>query len=121
MSENVYRTILGIVQFDPKDAEAAGKPIRSITIRATGFKEQSVRVFATLWPSHAHVKIEKGDVVIVEGKYTQGKGEKDGAPVTYHNLSVNRIAVLAKVDEGKRVETVNDGADDDAADDDIPF
>lgn len=121
MSEKTYRTVLGIVQFEPRDQEAAGKAVRNVTIRNIGFKEQAVRTYLTLWPSHAGVAVKQGDVVIAEGAYSQGKGEKDGKPVVYHNISVNRIAVLATVDEGTRVETVNDTTDDDASDDDIPF
>lgn len=121
MSEAQYRTVIGIVQFEPREGEAAGKPIRSVTIREVGFKEQAVRVYLTVWPSHSDVEIKQGDVIIAEGKYTRGSGEKDGKSVTYHNISVNRIAVLAAVNAGKQVETVNDGDDDDAGDDDIPF
>lgn len=121
MSET-YRSVFGVVQFDPQDQEAAGKPVRRVVVQNVGFKEQSVRVYLTVWPSHGDVKIEKGDLVFAEGKYSQGKGEKDGKSVTYHNVSVSRIAVLGAVNEGKRVETVNDGDDGDAdGDDDIPF
>jgi hypothetical protein len=120
VSEKQYRTVMGIVQFEPREGEAAGKPIRSVTIRNIGFKEQAVRVYLTVWPSHADVEIKEGDVVLAEGAYTRGSGEKDGKSITYHNISVNRLAVLGAINAGKRVETVND--DDDAGDDDdIPF
>lgn len=78
---------------------------------------------ATLWPSHKHVEVEEGDVVIVEGAYTRNQSVgDDGEKRTYHNLSVNRIAVLAKSDSGTKPETTSSDDDGDAPDDDnIPF
>ena len=115
-----FRTVTGIIQFPPKDGNAGVKPVRNIAVRQTGFKDQGVRVSATLWPSHAHVAVEEGDVVMLDGKYSQNKttGE-DGTTRVFHNLSVTRIAVLGKSDAGTKAETVN--SQDDAADDDIPF
>ena len=111
-----YRTVLGIVQFEPKDGEAAGKPVRNIVVNATGFKEQAVSVNATLWPSHKDVEVAENDVVIIEGRYNRNpKGDK-----VYHNLSVARIAVLGKADEGERPD-VDENDTDGPADDEIPF
>lgn len=119
MAEKVYRTVIGVVQFDPQDGEAAGKSIRNIVLRQVGFKEQSVNVYVTVWPSHEDMEIERGDVLIVEGPYNQGKGKtKDGSPRVYHNISATRIAKLGAAVEGKRPETESD---DDVSDDDIPF
>jgi len=121
MSEKVYRTVMGIVQFDPKEGEAAGKPVRNIVIRQVGFKEQSVNVYVTVWPSHADVEIAKNDVLIVEGTFNQGKGQaQDGSPRVYNNISATRIAKLGSATEGKRPE-VEGSADDDVEDADIPF
>lgn len=122
MSEKVYRTCIGIVQFDPKEGEAAGKPIRNIVIRQVGFKEQSVNVYVTVWPSHADVEIARNDVLIVEGSFSQGKGEdkNTGAARVYNNISATRIAKLGSASEGKRIE-VEGSSDDDVADEDIPF
>ena len=118
-----YRAVMGIVQFEPREAEANGKDIRNIVIREVGFGEQSVNVSATLWPSHEEVEVNEGDVVLMEGSYTQNKVAKDdGSKRTYHNLSVSKILVLGSADAGVRIETVNDDGDDDTADDDdIPF
>lgn len=119
--KKTYRAIVGAVQFPPQEKEAAGKTVRSVVIGATGFKEQAVRVYVTVWPSHADFEINQGDVLFVEGAYSQGKGtNKDtGASVTYHNISATRIAKLGTAVEGSRpdVET----ADDEVGDDDIPF
>lgn len=121
MAEKQYRTVIGIVQFDPKDGEAAGKPVRNIVIRQAGFKEQSVNVYVTVWPSHEDIEINRGDVLLVEGTYSQGKGQaQDGSPRVYHNISATRIAKLGVAVEGRRPE-VEDGGDDEVADDDIPF
>lgn len=115
-----YRTFIGIVQFDPREGEAGGKKVRNITIRGTGVKEQALRVGATLWPSHGHVKVEKGDAVLIEGKFSRNKGsDSDGNEVVYNNVSVARILVLGATDEGKRADVVNEP--DDADDDDIPY
>lgn len=111
----------GVVQFDPKDGEAGGKSVRNIVVQQAGFGPTAVRVSATLWPSHAHVSVSQGDVVALEGPYTQNKStDQQGNQRTYHNLSVTRIAVLGQVDAGARTETVNTD-DDDIDTDEIPF
>lgn len=115
-----YRTVIGVVQFPPREGEAAGKPVRNIRVNSSGFKEQAVPVSATLWPSHKDFDVAENDVVILEGKYTRSNGEKDGEPVTYHNISVARIAKLGVADAGVRPDTDdNDVAPE--SDDEIPF
>jgi single-stranded DNA-binding protein len=121
LSDN-FRAITGAIQFEPKEGEAGGKPVRNIVVRQTGFKDQNIKISATVWPSHAHVELAEGMVVFLEGKFSQNKGQdKDGNPRTYNNLSVTRLAVLGTVDGGKKVETVNTEDDPQADDDDIPF
>lgn len=104
MAEKKYRTVTGVVQFEPRESETKdGTEIRNITVRQTGFKENAIRVGATLWPSHSHVEVEKGDFVVLEGSYSQNKGENsDGERITYHNLSVSAILNLGQVDFGVR-------------------
>jgi hypothetical protein len=125
LAESQFRTIAGVVQFEPRDGNAGGKEVRNITVRATGVKEQALKVGATLWPSHAHVAVDKGDFVVIEGKFTRNKGtNKDGEEVVYNNMSVTNILVLGTLDAGREVETVNTRDDADfpvADDDDIPF
>lgn len=123
MAEKQYRTVFGIVQFDPKDGEAAGKPIRNVVIRQVGFQQQAVKVYITIWPSHEDVEVARGDILIVEGSYTRGKGtDKDtGEEIVYHNISASKIGKLGSVSDGKRPETTSDDTDDAPADDDIPF
>ena len=122
MAEAQYRTISGVVQFDPREGQAGGKDVRNITVRTTGLKEQSLRVSATLWPSHEHVAVQKGDFVVLEGKFSRNKGNnQNGDEVVYNNLSVTSILNLGTLDPGKEIETTNSAAADETEDDDIPF
>ena len=115
-----WRTLFGVVQFDPVRRDVNGKEVLSVTIRTAGAKEESRSVSCTLWPSHEALfdGVSKGDAVVVEGKFSVGKGtDKDGNPKTYLNLSVARILVLGQTDPGEPVETTDsDGnePDDDA-------
>jgi hypothetical protein len=123
---DIYRTFVGFVAFNPDDGEAAGKDIRSFRFRTVGVRDQAIDVRATLWPSHADVELEKGDAVLVEGKFTVNKAkDKNGDPQTYFNLSVSSILVLGKGERGERVETANasTGSDEVALQlgDDIPY
>ena len=104
MSE--YRTITGFVQFDPTDRDVNGKDVRSVTVKQTGLKDQSQLVSITVWPDHAHVEIEKGDFVAIDGKFSVNKGKDgEGNPKTYFNLSASTILVLGKGDKGTQTET----------------
>lgn len=125
MAESQFRTVSGVVQFEPREGNAGGKEVRNITVRTAGLREQSVKVGATLWPSHAHIAVDKGDFVVLEGKFSQNKGtNQQGDPVTYNNMSVTNILVLGTLDAGRDDEPVNRRDDADfpvADDDDIPF
>lgn len=89
-------------------------------MQSAGFGPTAVRVGATLWPSHGHVNVKKGDVVTMEGSYNQrSTTDEDGNERKFHNLSVTRIYVHGAADEGKKNETVN--TEPEASDDDIPF
>ena len=118
-----YRTFIGIVQWDPRDGEAAGKKVRNATIRAAGVKDQSILVSLTLWPSHANTVIEQGDAVLVEGVFTRSTSTtKDGDSRTYNNLSVSRLLKLGATDVGEREDvSVSADADEDEDEDDIPY
>lgn len=113
-----YRTVTGVVQFDPRPGDIKGKQIRNIAVQQAGFGPHAVRVSATLWPSHKHVKVDKGDVVTLEGTYSQGKGESDGKEITYHNISVLRIKNHGSLDGGR--DDASDDTDELDADD-LPF
>lgn len=124
MADKQYRTFIGIVQWDPREGEAAGKKVRNATIRAAGVKEQSILVSLTLWPSHSGVKIAQGDVVVAEGVFTRSTGEdQQGNSRTYNNLSVSRILKLGAADSGVRDDDEPSASEepDDEPDDDIPY
>lgn len=116
MAEGQYRDIIGVVAFDVDEpSEAAGQKVQKFTVRTIGTREQSQLVGVTLWPSHEAYfgKIEKGDVLSLQGKYAVRNGEKNGEPVKYHNLSVTGIFKLGTLDNGVRVETTDAGTGDD--------
>ncbi len=119
MADSNYRDLTGVVAFDPVERDVNGKTVMNISIRTVGVKEQSQLVSCTLWPSHQALfgKIEKGDILYVQGKYAVKAGEKDGNPVRYHNLSISGITKIGALDFGEKVETTDD-AGDGAADDD---
>ena len=109
------------MKFDPEEKDAAGKAVRSFVIRQAGVKEQALDIRATLWPSHDHVALEKGDAVLVEGKFNVNKAKnREGEPTTYFNLSVSNIINLGPGDRGEREETTNTDAEE-VAEDDIPY
>jgi hypothetical protein len=116
-----YRTVIGIVQFPPREGEAAGKSVRNIVVNSAGFGPYAVRVSATLWPSHADFDVAENDAVLLEGKYSKTDSNKDGQSVTYHNLSVVRAKNLGPVDAGKKPDTDSNDVPDETPDDDIPF
>jgi hypothetical protein len=103
LADKVYRTVVGTVEFDPRDGKAGEKDVRNITVQSAGFKDSAIKVGATIWPSHSHIKVAKGDVVVLKGSFSRNTSEKeDGTPVTYNNLSVASILVLGQMDEGVR-------------------
>lgn len=120
---DVYRTFIGFVKFEPREADAQGKTVRNIVLREAGVKDQAIDVRATLWPSHEHVDVEEGDLVVVEGKFTVNKvkDKETKEEKTYFNLSVSRILNLGQGDAGVRPDTENTDDDEPADDDDIPY
>ena len=126
MSDNAkqYRVFSGIVQWDPREGEAAGKKVRNATIRAVGVKEQSILVSLTLWPSHAAEEINQGDFVVAEGVFTRSTSpDNQGNTRTYNNLSVSRFKNFGATSAGVRddSDTASDEPDETDEDDDIPY
>lgn len=102
-----YASAAGFVQFDVNDKEANGQDIREFTIRAVG-TQKLVKV--TLWPEFAHVPVEKGYFVAVDGKFTQSLGQApDGSPREYLNLSASNIVSIPGEERAER-EVVKKGA-----------
>lgn len=114
---NQYRTITGFIQFDPTDREVNGKDVRSVVVKQTGLKDQAQNISVTVWDDHAHVALEKGDFVAIDGKFTTNQGkDKEGNPKTYFNLSAATILVIGKGDKGTESETTESDAGDDGED-----
>ena len=105
-SEKTYRTVVGVVEFEPNESTTkAGQEIRNILVSQTGFKENAIKISATIWDSHAHVAVDKGDVVVLKGSFERNEGtNKAGEKIVYNNLSVSSILVLGTMDEGVRDE-----------------
>jgi len=102
MSE--YVTIAGIVQFDPRVRQVAGKEVRDVLVRAIGSNKN---FSVTVWPEKANIPINKGDFFVADGKYTSSVGQnKQGEQVTYHNLSATTIIRLSG--DGGAVASVTD-------------
>ena len=97
MSEDTapeYVAIAGFVQFEPRERTANGQDVREIVVTSVTPKQS--RFYVTIWPAYAEVAIEKGDFVAVQGKLNRRAGEKDGAPVTYLNLSANQFVNMGQ-------------------------
>jgi hypothetical protein len=117
MSE--YMTIAGIVQFPPRERQAGGKQVRDVLIRAIGDnKNYSI----TVWPENGDITINKGDFLVADGKYSSSVGQnKEGAQVTYHNLSSNTIFRLDGSNTGSAAPTPAAAPAAAASGDDFPF
>jgi hypothetical protein len=114
-----YRTVIGIVQFPPREGEAAEKPVRNIRVNSAGFGPTAVPVSATLWPSHKDFDVKENDIVVLEGKYTTSNGkDKDDNPIKYHNISVARIGKIGEADPGVKPDVDDNNVEEDG---DIPF
>lgn len=108
MSE--YAGTIGFIQkFGDKPAietkEVAQRTIRTFVIRAMTPEQSLINV--TVWPDHAAVSINEGDLVAVEGKYTSRVVDKqDGSRVTYFDISASALVVIAQAPKAAR-EVVN--------------
>lgn len=114
------------MQFDPKEVDRNDKTARDIVVQQSGFGPFAVRVNATVWPSHEHIAINKGDVVTLEGKYNYNKTtNNEGEERVYHNLSVFRMKNHGPIDEGNRdpraATSTSSSSTPDVTDEDIPF
>lgn len=84
-----YVTVAGFVAFDPRPRDAGGKAVRDVMIQNIGSRKD---FNITIWPEKAHVEINKGDFIVVNGAYsTRVTQNKEGAAVTYHNVSASRL------------------------------
>lgn len=112
-----YKTVVGFIQFDVEGRTVAEKAVRSFTVRSAGGTGGLVSL--TVWPSHADVPLEKGDLVIAEGSFSQTTKDTENGPRTYNNLSVINL-VRFPGNRGTKPDTVNTGSSA-AASADEPF
>lgn len=102
LSENEYKTVAGIIQFEPETREVNGKAVKQFTVRNIA---GNVNVRVTIWPELAAPALEKGDGVMVDGKYTTTSSQ-DGSR-EFHNISATTIVKLgtgtAKASNGPAV------------------
>jgi len=116
MSE--YITVAGIVQFDPRTRQAAGKEVKDVAIRSIANNKM---INITVWPEQQTQTINKGDFIVADGKYSQSMGQnKDGEQQTYHNLSASVLHNLTG-SNGTAVKSAVKEAVSSDTDDDFPF
>lgn len=116
MSE--YITVAGIVQFDPRTRQAAGKEVKDVAIRSIANNKM---INITVWPEQQTHSINKGDFIVADGKYSQSMGQnKDGEQQTYHNLSASVLHNLTGGNGAATKSAVKEAALSDAGDD-FPF
>ena len=116
MAEGKYMSKLVVVQFDPEERDVQDQKVRSVTVRDTA---SQAKINATVWANFKDVEIEKGDVLVIEGKGSQTTKETDEGTKTYNNFSVNGILNLGRLKIAKKPETASSSSA--PADDDIPF
>ena len=91
MSE--YRTLFGRVAFDPTETEVAGKSVLKFRIQVSQVGETPL-IDVTLWEPET-TTVSQGNFVALTGKYSSREGQnKEGDPVTYHNISVNEGGLI---------------------------
>lgn len=103
-----YATVIGFVQFPVAErALDSGDTVRDVTVRPAGVDAPLIR--ATLWPEFADVDVNEGDLVAIDGAYTERTAQgKDGSKQTYRNMNTKRIAVV-QASAGSTREVVNKG------------
>ena len=105
MSDTVYATVAGFIQFDPREKDFNNQKLREVIVQAAGSQKQ-VRV--TVWPDFADVPLEKGDFIVAQGKAEtrQHQGD-DGITKVYNNLSASqllRLPAAERKDTGRSSE-----------------
>lgn len=117
MSDAKYISVVGFIQFDPKEREVGERKVRDIVVRPAN-SMNPINFNITLWPDFKDVALDKGEFVGIEGKYSKTETTVDGEPRTYHNLSCQRISVRGETIQAPKPDTVNQSSS--SADDD-PF
>ena len=85
-----FRTIAGIIQFDPNEREYNNQTLQDCVVKALG---SQLLVKITLWPEVGDLTVAKGDFIVADGKYNEVV--KDGK--SYHNLSAKTVVHVPSV------------------------
>jgi hypothetical protein len=106
VADKQYATVVGFVQFPvEKRALPSGQEVRDVTVRPAGVDTPLVR--GTLWPEFDSVEVGEGDLVAIDGEYTERTGQnREGGSVTYRNVNIKKLAVLSGAERAER-EVVN--------------
>lgn len=119
MPENTYVTAGGFVQFEPQEREANGKNVTDIVIKTQGGDGKFLRI--TLWPEllvekSLGRKIEKGDLVHVDGKFSSSTyQDKEGKQRTSLQISAFLLNVNGtKIERSDREVVVETGGSEDS-------
>ena len=103
MADKTYVSVVGFVQFDVQEREAADQQVREFSVKPQGEPTKLIRV--TLWPEFAHAAVEKGDFVAAEGAFTRDTyTANDGTKKTSLQISANKLNV-----NGQRFNPADDG------------
>jgi len=102
----------GRLTFDPELRQTmSGKKVVSFTIAVQDTKERADFIPCTAWEKTAETVVnyfKKGDPIIVFGKMTVSKYEKDGKKLTSTEVTVRNI----EFPMSKKTETYHDPAED---------
>ena len=60
-----FPVVAGLVQFTPRCRQANGHRVRDIVVQEFGSQRVTT---ITLWPEFAHIPLDAGDLVVVQGK-----------------------------------------------------
>lgn len=96
MSDTMYRTFSGTIQFDLKEVETDKGDLREATIRLTNQPEGKLVQVAFFDNSFEEVEMKKGDFIVVDGtfrsRFVEGEGDKDDR--TYLNCTATSVTVV---------------------------
>lgn len=99
MADKEYGTVIGFVQFLPRDLTVGGQDVRSVSVRQTG---SGRLVSVTIWPEFEHVEINEGDFIAADGSlFENTKDDK-----VYLNLSAQKLFVNGHLEQPVRQEVV---------------
>lgn len=106
MPSKQYATVVGFVQFPVEERSLpSGQKVRDVTVRPSGVDTPLVR--GTLWPEFDSVEVNEGDLIGIDGEYTERTGQnREGGSVTYRNVNIKKLAVISAAERAER-EVVN--------------